>query len=143
MLALGAEKEKLPVQSPKIRQIVVHGRRLDPPHEFPVGGRGAVHLPVLPLGDGGDQPVGPQSEPRVVVHKQVEIVGEPVLEIAARRRGPAGQVEPRRRLAERRDGPGLTLEAGPQLGVGGDLRRENLDRDGAVEARARPDGATS
>jgi len=38
-------------------------------------------------------------------------------------------------MIQRRDGARFTLEALPQVRVGGDVRGENLDRDGAIEAR--------
>jgi hypothetical protein len=39
------------------------------------------------------------------------------------------------RVRERRDGLGFTIETPPCLRIGGQGRREDLDRDGAVQAR--------
>ena len=39
------------------------------------------------------------------------------------------------RMIERRHGVRLAVEAGAQLGVGGELRRQHLDRDRAIEPR--------
>jgi hypothetical protein len=51
-------------------------------------------LPARLLLERLDETIGPQREIGLVVGEEVEVVGEAVMEVAPRGRGPSGQVEP-------------------------------------------------